>query len=153
MLTTAIETIHEGLEELKPILPVHYAELSAHCKYDIPLNPMYDRYLAKEAQGEILYVTLREAGTLVGYFVGMIGPGLHYKDCLTLHMDIFYVVPEARGRDGGGLIIDAIDREFARRKVKLWTMGYKEEHRPWMEKLLFKKGFAPFERTVARWSD
>jgi len=152
MITAQIESLTQGLAELKPLLPIHYKELSEHLKHNIPLDPQYEAYLAKDAKGEILYVTLREKGNLIGYFVGFIQPGLHYKTCLTLQLDIVYVVPEHRGKHGGAVLMKCIAKEFQRRRARLWLMGMKEEHRPWMEALLTACGFEPFERTYALWA-
>lgn len=126
MLTAQIESLAKGLEELKPLLPLHYEELSLHQFHGIPLNPQYDEYLRRDALGMVLYCTLREGGKLIGYFVGFIAPGLHYQDCLTLHMDIFYVVPEHRGAKGGIILFSAVKAEAKRRGIKAWFMGNKE---------------------------
>lgn len=153
MLTAQIESFTYGIPELKPLLPGHYEELSQHFKHKIPLDVDWNKYLHKDSMGEVLYVTLRDAGALVGYFVGFIGPGLHYKSCITLHLDVIYVVPEARGDKGGIVLMKTIAKEFNRRGALLWTMGVKEEHRFWMEDMLLACGFEPFERHFAFWSD
>jgi hypothetical protein len=80
------------LEEVKPLLPLHYAELALN-KDRVPLSPQYDEYLRRDALGMVMAVTVRDAGELVGYFVGFIAPGLHYSTCLTLHLDIFWIRP------------------------------------------------------------
>ena len=127
MITAQVETLHGGgLEELQPLLPIHYAELSLHKDHGFPLDPQYSEYLWKEAEGSVLYVTLREKGKLIGYFVGFISPGLHYKTCLTLIMDIFYIVPEHRGKKGGVTLFSAVRKEAERRGVKCWFVGDKE---------------------------
>lgn len=152
MLTAQIETLKEGLPELKHILPMHYGELSEHYRHGIPLCPQYQTYLVHEERGEILYITLRDKGRLEGYFVGFVTRCLHYQT-FTLTLDIIYVTPEARGQKGGVLLMKEISREFKRRGIKLWKMGLKEEHREHMEKLLLGFGFKPFERTYALWAE
>jgi GNAT superfamily N-acetyltransferase len=151
LLTTAIESLN--LDELKPILPIHYKELSEHLKHDIPLDPDYQKYLAAQQRGELLYVTLRQSGLLVGYFIGLFGPALHYRTCNSLILDIFYVTPEARGNKGGQTLLSAVKKEWIRRHGKVWTMGMKEEHRLFMEPLLKSFGFKPFETHVVLWAD
>jgi GNAT superfamily N-acetyltransferase len=59
----------------------------------------------------MMLVTLREDGEIVGYFIGFVAPGLHYKTCLTLTMDIFYVLPEHRGSGGGVILFKAVEKE------------------------------------------
>jgi GNAT superfamily N-acetyltransferase len=123
MITAHVESLTERLEEMKPLFPLHWAELALN-KDKVPLDPQYGIYLARDAAGEVLFVTLREAGALIGYFVGFVAPGLHYRTCLTLTMDIFYVHPERRGR-GGITLFRAVEDEARRRGVQRWFAGSK----------------------------
>ena len=100
MITFAIETMEDNLIELQDILPLHYQELALN-KDKVPLSPQYDVYLEREQAGGVLFVTARDKGLLVGYFIGFIAYGLHYSTCLTCTMDIFYIHPERRGTNEG----------------------------------------------------
>lgn len=124
MITAHVESFTERLEELKVLLPMHYEELALN-KDQVPLDPQYDIYIKREAMGEVIFVTLREAGRLVGYFIGFIAPGLHYRTCLTCTMDIFYVHPDVRGRMGGVRLFRAVKAELKRRGVQRWFVGSK----------------------------
>ncbi len=125
MLTTQIESFEERLEELQRLLPLHYEELALN-KDKVPLAPQYDVYIARERRGELLFVTLRSDGDLVGYFIGFIAPGMHYKTCLTCTMDIFYVHPDIRSQGLPGVrIFRAVERELRRRGVQRWFVGSK----------------------------
>ena len=108
MITAQVESLTEGLEEMKPLFPSHWEEVALN-QDKVPLDPRYDVYLSRDAAGEILYVTLRDLGVLVGYFVGFVQPALHYKTCLTLQMDIFWLHPDFRDGDS----LTAIEREMA----------------------------------------
>lgn len=151
MISAGIESFEKGLPELSLLTPRHYEELSQHKDRSIPLDPLYPLYIARERAGELLYVTLRENGSLIGYFIGFIAPGMHYSSCLTLTMDIVYVVPERRGNGGGLVLGQTIEREAKRRGVRAWLMGYKEEHADFMHRMLVALGFKPFERTMVKW--
>lgn len=124
MITAQVESLTERLAELKPLFPLHYDELALN-KDKVPLDPQYDIYLQRDAAGQCLLVTLREKGALVGYFVGFIAPGLHYKTCLTCTMDIFYVHPDVRCRFGGVRLFKAVQTELKRRGVQRWFVGSK----------------------------
>lgn len=124
MITVQIESFQDRLGELSPLLPVHYEELALN-KDKVPLDPQYDIYFERENRGELLFVTLREQGQLVGYFIGFINPALHYKTCLTCIMDIFYVHPDSRGNGGGQLLFQFVEKELKRRKVDRWFVGSK----------------------------
>lgn len=148
MITCAVESLTEILEELKPLLPVHWEELALN-KDKVPLDPQYDIYLKRDQLGEVLFMTLRDAGKIVGYFIGVIAPGLHYKTCLTCTMDIFYVYPDARGTGGGFILFKAVEKECKRRGVQRMFVGSKlHKDASW---LFEKLGYDEVERYYSVW--
>lgn len=151
MITTHIELLMDHVEEIHKLLPSHYHEISEHYKHGVPMNPDLNKYQIKEDNGEILYIALRDSGELVGYYIGFIQPALHYKDCLTLALDIIYVTPDSRGQKGGAMLMNHVIAEAKRRGVKVMTMGFKESHRAHMERLLQDSGMSPFETHYALW--
>jgi len=82
-------------------------------------------YKAYEDAGQVLVVTLRQKGRLVGYFVGFVNPSLHYSTCLTLQMDIFWTHPDIRGRLEGVKLFRAVVKEAKRRGVQRIFYGSK----------------------------
>jgi len=124
MITTHVESLTERLPELMPLFPLHYEELALN-KDKVPLDPQYNIYLERDARGEVVFVTMRDAGELVGYFVGFIAPGLHYRTCLTCTMDIFYVHPSKRNGTAGVRLFRAVEKELKRRGVQRWFVGSK----------------------------
>lgn len=124
MLTAQPEEFAPFLEEVKPLLPAHYSELALN-QDRVPLSPQFDEYLRRDSLGMVMAVTVRDAGELVGYFVGFIAPGLHYSTCLTLHLDIFWIRPDHRGQKGGFLLFKAVEAEAKRRGVQRLFVGSK----------------------------
>lgn len=124
MITAQVESFTERLDELKPILPLHHAELALF-QDKMPLDPQFDIYIAREAAGQLSFVTLREQGALIGYWISFIAPGLHYRTTLTATMDILYVHPDHRGAGAGFVLADAVKAELVRRGVKVWWAGSK----------------------------
>jgi GNAT superfamily N-acetyltransferase len=148
MLTAQVESLTEMLEQLKPLFPAHWEELALN-KDKVPLDPQYDIYLQRDARGEVMLVTLRQAGDLVGYFVGFVAPGLHYQTCLTLTMDIFYVWPGARGGRGGLILFKKVEEEARRRGVQRIFAGSKlHKDASW---LFDKLGYEEVERYYSLW--
>ena len=124
MLTAQVEPFVPFLAEVRDLLPLHYEELALN-KDKVPLDPQFEEYLRRDLAGQVLSVTLREDGKLVGYFVGFIAPGLHYKTCLTLTMDIFWTHHTIRGGFGGVKLFRAVEKEAKRRGVQRVFYGSK----------------------------
>ena len=155
MLTTHIETFLGNLDYLKPHFEKHYQEVSRHYYHSIPLDPDYNKYSKLETSGELLFIALRHEGNIVGYFNGLIAPALHYKTCLQLALDLFYVELKYRGnfngQNGGDLLILKVKEEAKRRGVKLITIGGKVNRSKHMRRLLERNGFEDFEFHMAHW--
>ncbi len=148
MITCHIESFEDRLEELKVLLPEHYLELALN-QDRVPLSPNYDFYIQNENAGSLLFVTLRDAGELVGYFIGFITPGLHYSTCLTCTMDIFYVRKDRRSGSAGVRMFRFVESELRRRGVQRWFMGSKIHADA---SALFKRiGAAPVETYYSKW--
>jgi GNAT superfamily N-acetyltransferase len=140
MITAHVESFTERLEELKALLPEHYKELALN-QDKVPLDPQYEVYLERDSQGGLLFVALRDSGEMVGYFIGFIAPGLHYRTCLTCTMDIFYVRADRRGGRAGIKLFKFVEEELKRRGVDRWFVGSKcNKDASWLfEHLEFQK--------------
>lgn len=148
MITAHVESLTEHLPELMHLLPQHYEELALN-KDKVPLDPQYEYYLEHDAKGAVIFVTLREAGELIGYFIGFISPGLHYKTCLTCMMDIFYLRKDKRTGTGGIRLFRFVEAELKRRGVQRWFMGSKIHADA---SALFKRiGATPVETYYSKW--
>lgn len=124
MITAHVETWIGILDEAKALFPLHWEELALN-KDKVPLSVQYDLYAAHEAAGKMLVVSLRQLGRLVGYYVGFIGPSLHYSTCLTLQMDIFWTHPDIRGGMEGVKLFRKVEEEAKRRGVQRIFHGTK----------------------------
>lgn len=157
MITCLVERLQDNLEELKPLFQPHYEELALN-RDKVPLDPQYGLYLAREERGEVLCVVARELGRIAAYFVGFVAPGMHYRTCLTLTMDIFWVHPDYR--DGDSLdqverhmlclqLFEEVRREGKRRGVQRCFYGEKlsQEARALYEAL----GMIEVERYWSEW--
>jgi GNAT superfamily N-acetyltransferase len=148
MITCHVESFEERLAELQVLLPLHYRELALN-QDKVPLSPRYGDYIDRERAGGLLFMTLRDAGELVGYFIGFIAPGLHYSTCLTCTMDIFYVHPEKRTGSAGIRMFRFVETELRRRGVQRWFMGSKIHADA---SALFKRiGAEPVETYFSKW--
>lgn len=148
MITLMLESFEERLPELLPLLPLHYQELALN-QDKVPLAPQYDIYIQRERHGELMFMVVRDAGELVGYFIGFVAPGLHYKTCMTLIMDIFYVHPDYRGNSTGFKLFQAVEKEAKLRGVQRMFVGSKcHLDASW---LFEKLGYERCEITYTHW--
>lgn len=119
-----VESFMDNLPELKPIFPIHWAELALD-KDEIELDMRYDVYEKSEAAGSLYFVTMRKDRELIGYYVGFIDWGLHYKTTLTCQTDIFYLRKEFRGSKRGTELFQFIEKDLIKKGVKRWYVGSK----------------------------
>jgi len=95
-----VEKLVDCLEEIKPLLESHYKEIAMY-QDKIELNPDYDKYLTLCDSGVLHIVTARYEGVLVGYFVSLVLPHLHYQDHMYAANDILFIAPEYRNAKVG----------------------------------------------------
>jgi len=146
MTTYARETLAGMLEELKPLLAIHWEEIATY--KDMPLDPDYPAYLTAEARGNVRVFTARKDGALVGYGVFFIG-NLHYRSSRIATQDILFVLPEHRlGRVGFGLV-RFIRAQLAADGVQLIYQHVKRAH-PALGRLLEHDGYLAVETIYAR---
>lgn len=146
-LSAQVEDFFIALDEMLPMLPQHWEELALD-KDIIPLDPQWKKYRVLYDAGQLLLVTLRERGALVGYCWLIIAPGLHYGSSLHATVDIFWVAPSHRGRMGGRRLFKAVEAELRRRGVVRWVASSKL-HRD-CGVLLKAMGMQPFETLYAK---
>ena len=96
MITFAVETLRECLDELLPILEAHFEEVNFD-KDQVPHEPDWDDYMLLENSRMLHVVTARENGTLVGYCSTIINTSLHHRNNVFGVNDALYLIPELRG--------------------------------------------------------
>ncbi len=106
----ARERVVDVLEEIKPILLEHWAELSLYS--DIPLDPEYDVYEMLDKKGLLALYTIRTAGVLVGYAVYFVRKHMHYRQHTWALSDIILVKKEHRNLGMGMKLFDTIESEM-----------------------------------------
>jgi hypothetical protein len=94
MIAFARETLPEVVQEVQPLLELHYREL---IKDDaIVLDPQWDEYTLLERLGRFVIFTARQDGELAGYSAFFLTRHLHYKSLLYATNDVFYVAEAQR---------------------------------------------------------
>lgn len=125
MITYSVEKIEDTLEELKPLLELHHKEGDLHQEF-LKLNPAYDQYLKMEQMGMTHFVSARDTeGSLVGYFLSIIHPNLHYKDALYGVCDIVYVDKAYRKTKTGLDMFKFVEEKLKALGVSVLTVNMK----------------------------
>lgn len=107
MILFARETVAQVLEEIKPLLSMHWREI-AHYQ-DIGLDPDWDFYIQAKT---IRVFTARIDGVLIGYGVFFIGPNKHYRQSIQAVQDILFLHPDYRGGRTGMRFIRFCDEQL-----------------------------------------
>lgn len=105
MTDFARELLFEVVEDITPLLQLHYEELTRN-KDRVRLDPMWEKYAQLEASARdaLQIFTARDAGALVGYAAFFVQPHLHYRDLFPAINDVVFVHPQHRGATGLRLI-------------------------------------------------
>lgn len=152
MLSAQVEPYGQALGELLPLYPLHWREVALdQDQPEARLAPRFDVYRARDEAGELVLVTLRDGGRMVGYFLCFVAQGLHYSQCLTGQMDILYVHPSVRGRHGGLRLIRTMQRELRRRGVHRLFAGEKIGRSSGLGRLYELAGMRPVETYYSQW--
>ncbi|CAB4241252.1 NAT_SF domain containing protein [uncultured Caudovirales phage] len=100
-MITVQEESFVGLQgEVDALLKAHWLEV-ANYKESIPLEPDWARYSGLEANGDLVCLTARLDGVLIGYSVFLLYNHLHYASTRCACNDIIYVTPTQRGTGAG----------------------------------------------------
>lgn len=146
MITAQTEPWSKAVGEMRVLFPLHWQKLSLN--KDIPLDPNYAAYAAHEQAGRLLCVALRDQGRLIGYWVSVIAPGLHYQSTLTAIMDMWYVLPEYESGTASLSLMRAVEKEYTRRNVARAFAGEKN-HLP-CGRLYEAFGYRPIETIYSK---
>lgn len=95
MITFQEETLDKVKGEITGLLQKHWEEIALN-KDVIKLDPDWKGYQAMWDAGILHILTVRQDGNMVGYYVSIVAPHLHYQKSLTSYSDIFYLLPEFR---------------------------------------------------------
>ena len=111
-------------EELIPLLEEHYKEIAAY-QDKINLAPDWKKYKQLDEAGILNIFTMRDKGILVGYYICMVLPNLHYSEDLYSVNDIVLIKPEYRNQLNGVELFLYVEEEMLKLGVSVMTMHMK----------------------------
>jgi GNAT superfamily N-acetyltransferase len=144
----AREDLYEVKDEAAHLLEKHWEEIALN-KEKIKLNPDWNAYDAMYKSGQLGIYTARKNGKLIGYFVVVATPSLHYKDHLFAVNDIIYLDPEHRKGFVGIKLIKFAEEDLKKFGVSVFTINTKV-HKPF-DSLMERLGFNLIERVYSKY--
>lgn len=113
-----IENFENWWRDCQELLPIHYEELSLD-KDKVKMSINCSRYLGMEREGMLHIVTIRLGdGKMVGYYLCMILPHMHYQDAgLMAYTDMYFIAPEYRIGGIGARMMTFVEETLRRRGV------------------------------------
>ena len=139
MITFQEETYSDVIEEIKPLLKLQWEEVCIFDKERISLKPNWKGYQLL-ADTKILHIiTARDNQKLIGYYVSIITPHIHYMDVLVAENDIVYLDKKYRkGLTGYKLIKFAVEQLKLKVQIIILGMKAKQSFMPLAQRLGFK---------------
>lgn len=135
----ARERFADVIEEGKPLLMQHWAEIAVH--KDIPLDPEWSFYQAMDDAGALKIFTARKDGVLIGYAVFVVRPRhAHYAISWAVN-DIVWIHPDHRNMGVGSAFAAYWDAALRDLGVTVVSIDTKVAH-PALMYLLKDCGYA-----------
>lgn len=132
MVKLTVEPISTPLlNEAIPLTQDHWEEVALY-KDEIKLTPDYGSYFKAQKKNQLLVITARDEGKLVGYCVFFLTEGLHYQGTFTGVNDIIYISKAYRGGTVAYRMLKLAEKELIAMGAAVMRMDM--------------KAHAPFER-------
>lgn len=122
--TYQVEPFAHCWPQAQELLREHWEEIALD-KDTIELAPAAAQYQFLEDAGQLLIVTMRVEGELVGYYVGFIRPHLHYSKALHCYTDLFFIQREHRRGRNAMSLFRAVEDELLKLGVVRWFASCK----------------------------
>lgn len=91
----ARELLCEVVQEVKPLLDLHYEELTLN-RDVVKLDPQWEQYAALEQAGAFVVFAARDDGKLVGYSAYFTFHHMHYAALRVAQSDVFFLAEAHR---------------------------------------------------------
>lgn len=142
------ESYEEVVNDIMPLYEKHWEEIALN-QDKIKLNPDLEKYQTLNAMGILRIFTARDNGKLVGYFLVMVTPHIHYKDHSFAVNDIIYVHPDCRGGTVAYRLIRFVEKQLKADGVSVLIINMKI-HSPF-DRLLEGLQFSNTERLYSKY--
>lgn len=147
-ITYQLETVNKFLGDVEDLCELHWSEIALD-KDKVPLDPDIATFKMLEDVGQLVIVTVRDDGKLIGYHFSLVRPHLHYKSSLTAYVDMYFLHPDYRGGLAGFKMFKFVEEVLKERGVDRIYSGTKL-HKD-MGRLFERLGYNETERLFVKW--
>jgi len=116
-ITYQEEKLQEFLSEFNALLEPHMAEINVSQRLGFEFKPDYVRYIKLQELGTFVVITCRDNDKLIGYCVMGVMPHFRYQTCKIAKEDLYYIVPEYRGKGLGKQLFIETEKVLKERGV------------------------------------
>ncbi|MHA2063790.1 MAG: GNAT family N-acetyltransferase [Candidatus Thorarchaeota archaeon] len=149
MLEFSVENGLEAKEELLPLIEANWKEMTFDERVAIDLD--WDVYEILVGANQLLFVSAREEGELVGYAIYTIMPKLlHHRGLSAAESDVFFLHPEHRKGSAAIKMIKYAEDVLQQIGVDIVFNSVKLAERD-IGKILERMGHTPLEREYYKW--
>ena len=141
------ELVVDCVDEFIPLVVEHWEEIAVN-KDKVLLNPDIQKYIDLNEMGILDVYTARDGGKLIGYFVTMKSPHLHYQDHVFAMNDIIYVDPAYRKSTVAYRLVKFAEADLKAQGVSVLMINMKV-HAPF-DRFLEGLGFSNTERVYTK---
>lgn len=134
--------------EMSGLWELHWQEIALD-RQKVKLEPDVHTFEVLESLGQLVIVTVRDDGKLVGYHVSLVRSHLHYKSSLTAYVDMYFLHPDYRGGMAGYKMFKFVESALKLRGVERIYSGTKL-HKD-MGRLFDRLGYKETERLFVKW--
>lgn len=141
VITYAREDYDEIINELKPLLPIHWEELGLRL-VEAPLDPDFGFYERANRAGLLFAYAARLNGRLIGYCIMTVVPRHAHYDHKFARDDTVYISPEHRNVGVAGGLFDFMEADLSKDAPCVVVIESRIGH-PALEILLRSRGYQP----------
>ena len=134
-ITYQTESFKAIVGDLKEIIAIHHKELGVY-NDRISLEVMWEKYFSLEDAGVLHVLTARDGDKLIGYYISMVYPHLHYASELFSINDILFIHPDYRKGFTGIKLLKEAEKQMRNLGVTVISLGFKT--------------YAPFDKILDR---
>jgi GNAT superfamily N-acetyltransferase len=134
------ENYSDVIDELRPLLPVHWAELGLRL-VETPLDPDFGFYERANRAGLLFAYTARLNGRLIGYCIMTVVPRHAHYNHKFARDDTIWVAPEHRNVGAAGGLFDFMEADLSKDEPCVIVIESRIGH-PALEYLLQARGYS-----------